>query len=437
MVYGQLLKEEAEIEALYEQYLEVVNEAYVGKTDTLLEIEKQIGIVRSKLSKFRDMDGSKEVQQLNRLFEKQFGMKVFALQIDPSDTVNAYTMVIVKNFDIAKMKNLRKYVTADRTYGFRFTPDNIFCITACIYFGLLGNEKLTDGEILGILLHEIGHNFADFIDNKIRIANVDMMKSFTAFVILRAIFSLGLSLIVDLPLYKLLSNKNKTKEAEKTTKKGEKKIAGFFQGLASKIGGFFETISSVVSKYNPINYLLARLDKLGWDNEYNRDAATKSLGRRNEVIADKFAAVYGYGPELGSALTKMEGINSKSYQVIDKLPGGKAINDKWEELYRNINEFDVHPYNIQRINECIKLLEDELNQKSMDPKMKGVIKQQIADLKKLIDDCCNDKDKDEREKKRALYNAYVAKELPDAVTDKIEEEITKEFNEAMEEQDKK
>ena len=65
--------------AVYGKYLNrdiryVINEAYVGKTETLLEIEDAVNKIRSNCKKFTDMNKSKEVQRLNRLFEKQFGM---------------------------------------------------------------------------------------------------------------------------------------------------------------------------------------------------------------------------------------------------------------------------------------------------------------------------------------------------------------------------
>ena len=49
-----------------------LSEAYFGKTPTLLEIEKQIGIIRQNaLKRFSDINRSEEVLKLNRLFEKQ------------------------------------------------------------------------------------------------------------------------------------------------------------------------------------------------------------------------------------------------------------------------------------------------------------------------------------------------------------------------------
>ena len=71
-------------EAAQYRALTVVNEAYIEKTPILLEIEKQIGKIRAIYdSRYKDINNSPEVVELNRLFEKQFGMDIFALHLIP------------------------------------------------------------------------------------------------------------------------------------------------------------------------------------------------------------------------------------------------------------------------------------------------------------------------------------------------------------------
>ena len=117
---------------------QLVNEAYFGKNETFLEMEKQIGIIREKaLSKFTDINRSPEVLKLNRLFEKQFGMDVFALHVEKSEIINAYTIPVALNFDIALNTNLSKMVVADKQNGYRFKEGNDLCIICNVYLGLL------------------------------------------------------------------------------------------------------------------------------------------------------------------------------------------------------------------------------------------------------------------------------------------------------------
>ena len=140
-------------------------------------------------------------------------------------------------------------------------------------------------------------------------------------------------------------------------------------------------------------------------------------------IADKFAGVYGYGPEQGSALMKMESYRSKAAKFVDKLPGGKERNKKYDQLWTDYTNYDEHPHYIQRINEEIKVLEFELK-KGCDPKYAEIIKSQIAQLKQLIKDASTVmKEFNEDEKAKALYNAYINNKEPLAVDEELEDEI--------------
>ncbi len=128
-VYGPLI-----------EYANIVglSEAYIGKTDTLLEMENAIGKIRERaLRKFTDINKSPEVLHFNRLMEKQFGMDCYALYIDQSDTINAYTEAVGARLDIALKDNISDWVEGDRQGGYRWKSGNQLCIMACIYLGML------------------------------------------------------------------------------------------------------------------------------------------------------------------------------------------------------------------------------------------------------------------------------------------------------------
>lgn len=423
--------------------LEFVNEAYIGKTDTLQQIEDQINIIRGNLNRFQEFDRLPEVQKLNRLFEKQFGMNIFALHMVPDNIINAYTQVIACNFDVYKRKDLNSYLLADRKDGYRFKPGNDFCVVAYVYWGLLSNPDFTDGEILSIILHEIGHNFADFVDNNIRFANQCEMDIYVAVTIINIIINaislnpLGvISNIKDLTKSVIDMNNARKSRIENKNKRAPKRvISPTAKGTLSVVGGFFQVCANVLLKTNVLFIGFVGLQKLfrAPFEDSLKDQTKRSSDRRNEIIADKFAAIYGYGPELGSALKKFDLVKSKDEEIIGKIPiFGKKINDTWDKLYLDINEFDCHPHQIQRINECIKTLEDELNQKDMDPKLKAAIIKQIKEMKANIEDSKRTVNKNPMNIK-AAYDAYVANELPDATTKSIEDEINKELNDVLRE----
>ena len=443
-LFNELYINDLERDRILNEAVQFVNEVYVGKTPILEKIEDQMGVIRGNLNRFDDFDSNKETQILNRLFEQQFGMDVFALHMDYHKEMDAWTWALSSHIDIIKNIDFSKWVVADRKDGFRFKPKNGFCISATVSYGILGNPDLTDAEVIAIILHEIGHNFADFLDNKVYLANKKLIKSIKRLLrieaILISIFSCGLLTPFAIYNYKKTlkqfynSNKKEKEEklqndynkerGEKLAKRAEKEDENFTkQMVKAKMDKF--TIRTAENQKEYMNKNRAKLAK----------AARESIDRRNEIIADKFTAVYGYGLELGSALDKIEKTPSDSYKIIAELPGGKKINDKWEEIYKDITEFDCHPHTIQRINENIKILEDELNRADMDPKMKNVIKNQIKEMKALTKEIGTRINKNPNGIQIA-YDAYVYKELPDATTEKIEQEITDNFNKMISKKNK-
>jgi hypothetical protein len=88
-----------------------------------------------------------------------------------------------------------------------------------------------------------------------------------------------------------------------------------------------------------------------------------------------------------------------------------------------LNKYDEHPHHIQRINTEISVLKYELN-KGCDPKYEAMIKDQIAQLEQLkITATTVVKDFTQNQKARALYNAYINQQEPDAVDAEIEDRI--------------
>ena len=441
-LYNEVIIEQDLHEKMLNEAVEFVNEAYIGKSDLLQKIEEQIGIVRMNLDRNKPFDSNPEVLKLNRLFEEQFGMQIFAFHMDPHKELNAYTRTLCTHFDIAGKINYPKSVIIDRQKGFRFKPGNNFCIQVVVYFGLLANPDFTDGEILAIILHEIGHNFADFIDNKIKLQSINIMEAWKAALLQDAILA---SLpIITIPFaimdYKNTIKRNTNDFANQKAQKNQSsqsKISAKINGLNARIGDFFNDLGDVIAAYNPIRRAIAKASLKV--RELYRDELTKSakesLDRRNEIIADKFAGMYGYGVELASSFQKMGDYVSRSKEWINKLPGGEKVNNTWDEIYKDINEFDCHPHKIQRINENIKLLKNELTLQDMDPKMKAAIIQQIKDMEAIVKDMATKINKNPDDIK-AKYDAFVNSELPDATTEKIENEIADELNKLLEKKKK-
>ena len=408
----------------------IITEAYFGKTPILLEIEKQIGVIRSNLNKYSDINRSEEVLKLNRLFEKQFGMEIFSLHVEKNNTINAYTIPVATRFDIAFNDNLSKKIEANQKDGYRFKPGNNLCIICNIYLGLLNCKDITDAEILAVILHELGHNFADAIYADIDVANKASAKARVQLMIYLCIISLGLEIPAMVAVY--IGNTNKyNKKIESKTKK--RKVGGFFSGIMATCSDFGSYVNEVISRLGMGTGIRAYKRQAEISGEDKK--VKKSLSRQNEVIADKFAGIYGYGPEQASVLMKMEKQVSKAEKFVDKIPLiGKLANESFNDAFSDIYKFDCHPHVIQRLNEEIKTLKYELDKSDLDPKLLKAIKEQIKELEKLRDEATkinNKLPKDEQE--RAALFANINKMDPDAVDEEIEDRINKAFDIWLEE----
>ena len=397
----------------------ILNEAYFGKNDNFIEMEKQIGIIREKCKKFTDINKSEEVQTLNRLFEKQFGMDVFALHVIQEDIINAYTIPVARNFDMIG-KNMSKMVIATKKDGYKFKKDNGLCIMCCVYLGVLKNETFTNGEILAIMLHELGHNFADCIHNKIRLDNQQFMKDYLSIFLFDAIISSIISFGALIPVY-IQMYKNNTNDYKLKQEKNKKssKISGILSGISGSINDFYNVVNGVLNRLTGSSLMIRLSVKLGAQEKND------SLDRQNEVIGDKFAGIYGYGPEQSSALLKMENIRTKTDKIVEKIPViGRMINNDFHDSIKDLHLIDCHPQVIQRINSEISLLKDELKRGNLDPKLEKVIKDQIKDMEDIIKKATkSSEDLQGNEVAQAAYNAYIKNECPDAVSKKIDKSI--------------
>lgn len=410
--------------ALLEQFLD---EAYFGKTPILLEIEKAIHDLRNSpnLKKYKDLDALPEVQRINRLFEKQFGMEIFALKIIPSKTINAYTIPVATRFDVAMNINMKNMVEATQSTGYRFVKNNHLCIECFLHLGLLQLETLTDGEIVSTILHELGHNFTDAVYKKIRVdnrANAVFWYKHRVLITIMNIFKFRFREVSYM-------NKNYNYKNARIARRDQKRynpLRGLIRGIKGSASDFKSFVKSV----------FFRVFKSGYAEEYMRDAsiytnkkdARRSYGRRDEVIADKICGIYGYGPEQASALLKMDKYKSDAEKYVDRLPGGKEKNRRINNAYRRANDYDEHPNDIQRIREEIKVLQYELD-RGCDPKYAAMIKGQIAELENTIKDAITVmKEYDQDQRAQAMFNAYINNKEPDAIDEDLENEI----NDALE-----
>lgn len=262
-----------------------VNETYFGKSKELELIEKSF----DKAIQSKDKIDASSLGIVAKQLQKKFGFDNVSIGIDKSPGLNAYTYI-----DIADIKKM-KIKTSE---GYKALPGNT-CSILVVFSPAMLSGVLSGKELTAITLHEIGHQFASK-----RILNSSSLRYMASYI-------RGLSEL-------------------------DKIIRIAFQETNS-IADMFMMIRRVISKLTEdavfaikyvVNTLILLKDILktptlkdtynliGDSTKFNRimnyinnfDKVKKPIKVHDleEEMADSFATIYGYGPELASALTKIE-----------------------------------------------------------------------------------------------------------------------------------
>ena len=404
--------------------VEILDEVYFGKQKELDSLQKLIGEYRRKYKNKFNMIGAaantdKMLLKINREFEKFFGFGNFSLFIVDLPNINAFTFAIDNRYDAKLPKN--QLINAET---FKFSKEADFACIVCVYAGLMFNTTLfTDEEIMAIILHEIGHNFyaaltsanaifsscnraVNFISAVLDVKDtvMDDGASTPEKVLNLASTGVGEYFKLDLLVTKAIKKIKSTighKNANKT----------FYDALHCFYIAF--AIMDFLPKYMKILRMLENLPDTvikGTKDVFKTlakywakqtiDTAKDPIhilrlfgGFRNERTADNFATMYGYGPALHSALSKMELGDLSDKQISEMSSSLIFIGNLFDTLilpYRLITlAMDPHPLNIQRTTDQIRMLEEELKKSNLDPKMKKRIQKDIDNMntgvKKLMD----------------------------------------------------
>lgn len=263
----------------------VVNETYFGKSKELEIIEKSF----DKAIQSKDKIDAASLGIVAKQLQKKFGFDNVSIGIDKNPNLNAYTYI-----DIADIKKMR----IKTSEGYKAMPGNT-CNILIVYSPSMLSGILSGKELTAITLHEIGHQFAAK-----RIANSSSLRHMASYI-------RGLSELDK--IIKIASQETNS-------------IADMFMMIRRVISKLTEDAVFAI-KY-VINTLVLLKDILKTPNlkdTYNLIGDTSKFSRimnyiknfdmvkkpvrvhdLEEEMADSFATIYGYGPELASALTKIE-----------------------------------------------------------------------------------------------------------------------------------
>ena len=363
-----------------------LTEVYIGKTKELLLAETQLDIFRKKyMSKYvfnTRVNSDKDLLKFDRMMEDIFGFGCFTLHIHNQPSVNAFTMPIDFRCDY---RNPTDNIIADKN-GFKFKKEYSYAAILGIYSGLIFNPAFTTPEVMALLLHEIGHNF-----------NSALNKSNGTFTNIIVTIETFISIMSGSPLALIntIKNSNQMRMALDTAGKNMREknaipviVYDAFKQLQSVLNTTALTINDIlrVGSLGTLTIINALYNCVRSALMYIINPAniiTKIIGLnikyKSELTADNFPTIYGYGPELASALNKFEGAEGDSSSIImrsfNKIPVLSTIMHCNEiPVFFLAQMFDEHPHSTARIKDQLDLLNLELSKQDMDPKMVDRIK---------------------------------------------------------------
>ena len=269
-----------EVESLYDLNSVPVTEGYVGKTKTLMEIEKTFAKMiqnygpRSMMEKnYHDLEDCPEKKDVQDLICREFGFNSATLVIQPMALIGAGTQPMsyfLRDFTQGMPTALTLH--GERYYDVAHRYDFVGYMYTELFDG-----RFTAGEITALLLNLIGHNF-----------DITIMTYFADFIFW------GFCLMTGNIFRPLLRN-----YIDKIIWKVENLLLRItpitiLMNLSIELGKLFSMITGPLG--------LGRLARI--INETPVFPYQMLAGVGADKFADSFAAAYGYGPELISALDK-------------------------------------------------------------------------------------------------------------------------------------
>lgn len=373
----------------------IINEVYFGESDGLNKILEQLGVIRSKYKRsskyFSKINTDPEMIKLNRLFEDFFGFETFCVVITETSQYNAYTFPISGAVDTRSDASI---IETTKT-GFRFKKKcgiNIFMV---IYSGLFFDQSISDRECLAIMLHEIGHSFAAAMHPVCTLTSyIYKAQNLTVLLLSPIMILMGNSQAVFSSSNALRGWANRTAEKIKREHPEMNDMFHSLKGMSGIISDILTNAmvatSAMITIFNPIGALLNSVySKVESLLTHPMEILQILFGYKDEQVADNFATLYGYGPDLSSGLQKMqdEGFGIATLKGAQNMP---IIGHLYDLFSLPINMIcglmDPHPETAGRINSQLKYLKNELKNQSMDPKMKKRVIKDIESIEKTIND---------------------------------------------------
>lgn len=339
----------------------VYQESYFGKREEFKKCEMYLDEIRDFiLSNPNNLVDCNKLQA-NKKLEKElcniFGFRRAYIVWQALDVPNAYTII---NSHV-HFSNVARAITIDKKKGY-YDPTHQDVLFICLYNGLVSKNKLSSSEILGVMLHEIGHNFDYSFYNTIY-----YVLNYVESVIMDSYLDKGFKAQYAQHALdeneKLIKNQDKKKDYE-DYKKANAKLRAYSTALMSP----FLTIKDIV--ISPLTAFITPIVQI-----------ESLFGKRKEHFSDSFATAYGYGYDMLNALEKLH-TYPKSLIKADNFT--KYLYDLGVARYEvSLALMEVHGTNQERVKMSIKKLENDLKSGNYPPECKHEIMKEIDKLNDL------------------------------------------------------
>lgn len=386
-------------------------ESYFGKTKILLECEKVLDqmVLLYKVNPTVDMINHPLNLQFRKLLQKQFGFKEVYINWYRTNTlvpamsphVNAFTYVSAfLMWDPSMRVN---FSTQEIGRGYYDTKhQNVLAVEVSYMMPLL--SKCTGGELLAIILHEIGHNF-------------DRTPYFYFGEVLRNITIFQNWLLIGSQWKEYLAGRRDSAFLEIFKKNvmitlmgtisGTSPFKRFYQLVNSAIGKLFDIVPFASAiEHNGLNLIRIRKELLSIDPRlfaqtlYATGLAVTKFPlmipakwvsvipvKKKEIYADSFAQAYGYGPELSSALQKADSAEWREVKdFTEEFPVLAFFADlRLANMYVTQVIWDPdHGTSIERSQKMLDNLKEESRNPNLPPELREELKNDITEVENRL-----------------------------------------------------
>ena len=367
----------------------IFNEVYIGR---IPEIEKIFNVFSDARDTYKKnkLAGIKKLSIVESHVEYFFGFEKFSLGIEPTNTINAYCYPVTTSLDSDPY--LGMYTDSK---GYHFSKHDKLGAICRITSGLFDNDNFTNEEVFAIFLHEIGHNFVNRSPeiDAMQDAYKSMVSTNIIMTVLKDILLGPIGLVkgwLDDDYMTIMTSTNFTKKFIISYEKALKKFPFLditrygYHAIKSKIVGVFNGLVSGIGHITGLNRIVAR-------SNYNQAKAYQKTTKKDnpnayarslERLSDDFVSIYGFAPQLSSALVKM---GNDNYSKNRKIFYIKFIEDTYNLQFEYINTLGSHPSTSDRVFKMIENLNHELNtDKTLSTKEKEMLRAQLKELNKVV-----------------------------------------------------